>query len=109
MSTPGKKDALGKGIRSLLKSIDDDLKTTAGQLKPTVAEAVTSMLRIPVADIEINPKQPRRDFDEQALKELSESIKNGGSGTWGAVPMPPQAQLNDADRLSIAEWILSSH
>ncbi|NCU04653.1 MAG: ParB/RepB/Spo0J family partition protein, partial [Chitinophagaceae bacterium] len=64
-----------KGIRSLLKSIDDDLKTTAGQLKPTVAEAVTSMLRIPVADIEINPKQPRRDFDEQALKELSESIK----------------------------------
>ena len=75
MSTPGKKDALGKGIRSLLKSIDDDLKTTAGQLKPTITEAVTGILRIPVADIEINPKQPRRDFDEQALKELSDSIK----------------------------------
>ncbi len=75
MSTPGKKDALGKGIRSLLQSIDEDLKTTAGQLKPTVTEAVTGILRIPVADIEINPKQPRRDFDEQALKELSESIK----------------------------------
>ncbi|MFY7839253.1 MAG: ParB/RepB/Spo0J family partition protein [Lacibacter sp.] len=75
MSTPGKKDALGKGIRSLLKSIDDDLKTTAGQLKPTIAEAATGILRIPVTDIEINPKQPRRDFDEQALKELSESIK----------------------------------
>jgi ParB family chromosome partitioning protein len=75
MSTPGKKDALGKGIRSLLQSIDEDLKTTAGQLKPTVTEAVTGILRIPVADIEINPKQPRRDFDEQALKELSDSIK----------------------------------
>ncbi|RXK62752.1 ParB/RepB/Spo0J family partition protein [Lacibacter luteus] len=75
MSTPGKKDALGKGIRSLLKSIDDDLKTTAGQLKPVIAEAATGILRIPVANIEINPKQPRRDFDEQALKELSESIK----------------------------------
>ena len=75
MSNPGKKDALGKGIRSLLQSIDEDLKTTAGQLKPTVAEAATSMLRIPVTDIEINPKQPRRDFDEQALKELAESIK----------------------------------
>lgn len=75
MSTPGKKDALGKGIRSLLQSIDEDLKTTAGQLKPTVAEAVTSMLRVPVADIEVNPKQPRRDFDEQALKELADSIK----------------------------------
>src|SRR6476620_1972974 len=75
MSTPGKKDALGKGIRSLLQSIDEDLKTTAGQLKPTVAEAVTSMLRVPVGDIEVNPKQPRRDFDEQALKELAASIK----------------------------------
>src|SRR6476620_8518414 len=75
MSTPGKKDALGKGIRSLLQSIDEDLKTTAGQLKPTVAEAVTSMLRVPVGDIETNPKQPRRDFDEQALKELAASIK----------------------------------
>lgn len=75
MSTPGKKDALGKGIRSLLQSIDEDLKTTAGQLKPTVAEAATSMLRIAITDIEINPKQPRRDFDEQALKELADSIK----------------------------------
>jgi ParB family transcriptional regulator, chromosome partitioning protein len=75
MSTPGKKDALGKGIRSLLQSIDEDLKTTAGQLKPTVAEAVTSMLRIPISDIDVNPKQPRRDFDEQALKELADSIK----------------------------------
>lgn len=75
MSNPGKKDALGKGIRSLLQSIDEDLKTTAGQLKPTVAEAATSMLRIPITDIEINPKQPRRDFDEQALKELADSIK----------------------------------
>ncbi|MBP6686760.1 MAG: ParB/RepB/Spo0J family partition protein [Lacibacter sp.] len=75
MATPGKKDALGKGIRSLLQSIDEDLKTTAGQLKPTVTEAVTSMLRIPISDIDVNPKQPRRDFDEQALKELADSIK----------------------------------
>jgi ParB family chromosome partitioning protein len=75
MATPGKKDALGKGIRSLLQSIDEDLKTTAGQLKPTVTEAVTGIIRIPISDIDINPKQPRRDFDEQALKELADSIK----------------------------------
>ena len=74
MSTPGKKDALGKGIRSLLQSIDEDLKTTAGQLKPTVTEAVTGIIRIPISDIDINPKQPRRDFDEQALKELADKI-----------------------------------
>ncbi|HMO34312.1 MAG TPA: ParB/RepB/Spo0J family partition protein [Lacibacter sp.] len=75
MSQPNKKDALGKGIRSLLQSIDEDLKTTAGQLKPTVTEQVTGTLRIPVDAIEINPKQPRHDFDEQALNELADSIR----------------------------------
>jgi ParB family transcriptional regulator, chromosome partitioning protein len=75
MTTPNKKDALGKGIRSLLQSIDDDLKTTAGQLKPAVTEAATGILRIPIDSIEVNPKQPRKDFDEQALKELAGSIQ----------------------------------
>jgi ParB family chromosome partitioning protein len=69
------KDALGKGIRSLLQSIDTDMKTTAGELKASVVESATSMQRIAVADIEPNPKQPRKDFDEQALQELAHSIK----------------------------------
>lgn len=70
------KDALGKGIRSLLQSIDSDLKTNTGtNLKSSVVEAATSMQRIAVTDIEPNPKQPRRDFDPQALAELAVSIK----------------------------------
>ncbi len=69
------KDALGKGIRSLLQSIDTDMKTNSGQLKSSVVENVTAMQRIPVADIEPNPKQPRKDFDEAALEELAHSIK----------------------------------
>jgi ParB family chromosome partitioning protein len=77
MSNPKQsgKDALGKGIRSLLQSIDSDLKTTAGTLKPAAVQEVTGMIRIPVEQIEPNPKQPRRDFDEQALQELAGSIK----------------------------------
>ena len=76
MTTPKQnKDALGKGIRSLLQSIDSDLKTGTGSLKPTVVENATGITRISVDDIEVNPKQPRRDFDEAALKELSNSIK----------------------------------
>ncbi|MBM3440803.1 MAG: ParB/RepB/Spo0J family partition protein, partial [Bacteroidetes bacterium] len=75
MTPPNKKDALGKGIRTLLQNINDDLKTTDVQLKGTAGEAATGVIRIPVEQIEINPKQPRRDFDEQALKELSDSIK----------------------------------
>ena len=69
------KDALGKGIRSLLQSIDSDLKNTAGQIKPQVVEAATGVMRLPIENIETNPKQPRKDFDEQALQELAQSIK----------------------------------
>lgn len=69
------KEALGKGIRSLLQSIDADLKTSTGELKSTVVETATSTNRIPVDEIEPNPKQPRRGFDENALKELSHSIQ----------------------------------
>jgi ParB family chromosome partitioning protein len=70
------KDALGKGIRSLLQSIDSDLKTGTGtNLKPTVVENATGINRISIEDIEVNPKQPRRDFDEKALQELADSIK----------------------------------
>jgi ParB family chromosome partitioning protein len=69
------KELLGKGIRSLLQNIDADLKTTTGSLKTTVVENATGTNRIPVDDIEPNPKQPRRDFEEKSLAELAESIK----------------------------------
>src|SRR5947207_1716671 len=69
------KEALGKGIRSLLQSIDADLKTSSGHLKNTVVESVTSVNRISIDEIEANPKQPRHDFDEQSLNELASSIK----------------------------------
>ncbi|PWT70329.1 MAG: chromosome partitioning protein ParB, partial [Bacteroidetes bacterium] len=77
MSTPNKKDkeALGKGIRSLLQSIDSDLKTSAGDLKHNVVEAATSVMRVPLDQIETNPRQPRHDFDETALNELASSIR----------------------------------
>ncbi|RYY62853.1 MAG: ParB/RepB/Spo0J family partition protein [Chitinophagaceae bacterium] len=69
------KDLLGKGIRSLLQGIDNDMKTPSGALKPAVVETATGINRIDVTLVEPNPKQPRRDFDEQALQELAASIK----------------------------------
>ena len=68
------KEALGKGIRSLLDNIHADLKTTSGNLNPKVVEEATTSLRIPVESIEVNPRNPRNDFDEKALKELAASI-----------------------------------
>lgn len=75
MTQPNKKDALGKGIRSLLQNIDSDLKNTAGSLRPEVVEQTTTSSRIPLEQIEVNPKQPRKDFDEVALSELAASLK----------------------------------
>ena len=76
MTTPKQnKELLGKGIRSLLQNIDADLKTTSGSLKINVVENATGINRIPINEIEPNPKQPRRDFDEKALLELADSIK----------------------------------
>lgn len=69
------KELLGKGIRSLLQNIDADLKTTSGALKSNVVETATGTNRISINDIEPNPKQPRRDFDDQALNDLANSIK----------------------------------
>ena len=72
MSTPKQhKDALGNGIRSLLQHIDADLKTTSGRLKPSVIENATGIIRISLDQIETNPKNPRKDFDQEALKQLA--------------------------------------
>jgi cytochrome c len=38
---------------------------------------------------------------------LAKSIKAGGAGKWGPVPMPAQAALSDADALTLAQWILA--
>ena len=75
MSTTNKKDALGKGIRSLLQNIDTDLKNTAGNLRSEVVEQAAVSTRIALDQIEVNPKQPRHDFDEADLNELAASIK----------------------------------
>lgn len=43
---------------------------------------------------------------KDAVDKLKASIKAGGSGKWGPVPMPAQAQLSDADLTALATWIL---
>lgn len=38
---------------------------------------------------------------------LVASIKKGGSGKWGVVPMPAQPNVSDADLQTLAKWILA--
>lgn len=75
-TTPNKKDALGKGIRSLLQNIDSDLSVTEKNLiKDSSDKGNPANARIPLSQIEANPEQPRHDFDENALSELAASVK----------------------------------
>jgi cytochrome c len=43
---------------------------------------------------------------KDAVAHLVHSIKVGGSGKWGPIPMPAQAALSDADAKTLATWIL---
>ncbi len=75
MAQINKKQGLGKGIRALLDNIDDELMTSKEAVPAASGQTMTTTARIPLEQIEVNPKQPRRDFDEQAIKELAESIR----------------------------------
>jgi cytochrome c len=44
--------------------------------------------------------------DAGALELLSAKVKSGGVGTWGEVPMPPNAHVSDENIHIIVEWVL---
>ncbi len=74
-----KKEALGKGIRALLQNMDEDIRPDK---KSEVADekyrAVGSVSSIPIDKVEVNPFQPRNEFDADKLQELTDSIKVHG-------------------------------
>lgn len=69
------KKGLGRGFDSLIPTnlFDEAFDPTAGQ------DATMSQLRqIPITDITPDPDQPRRFFDEEALRELADSVSRHG-------------------------------
>ncbi|MBP7319460.1 MAG: ParB/RepB/Spo0J family partition protein [Lachnospiraceae bacterium] len=69
-----KKGGLGKGIDSL---ITDKVKSSASQ-NVQIDEKNKPILCLNITKVEPNREQPRKNFDEDALQELSESIKQFG-------------------------------
>ncbi len=85
----GKRNALGRGLSALMTA-------TAVSVKPTGSAATSnektsdgiaddksppgeqSLFYLPLSDLKPNPKQPRREFSEDELKELSNSIRQSG-------------------------------
>ena len=50
----------------------------------------------------------KKDAGEKAAEaKLATKVMKGGSGVWGAIPMPANAQVNDAEAKTLVKWILS--
>lgn len=45
--------------------------------------------------------------DKDAVAKLAKKIREGGVGVWGQVPMPANPQVNEAEALSLAKWVLT--
>ena len=71
MTKKVKKKELGLGIRALLSNMDEEL---AKDQEKVVKELAHSVAMIPIPEIQVNPFQPRNEFDEDALQELAGSI-----------------------------------
>lgn len=70
-----KKPALGRGLSALLENAKTDITTKGlGENAPVV----NSVSILKIKTIETNPFQPRTNFEETALQELSDSIKQHG-------------------------------
>ncbi len=70
-----KKQALGRGLSALLKDPDNDIKSVNDK---NADKVIGSILEIEISTIEINPFQPRTNFNEDSLQELASSIKELG-------------------------------
>lgn len=70
-----KKQALGRGLSALLNESHNDLNHMEIE---AAKQAVGSILEIPLKSIEVNPFQPRTQFNENQLKELASSISELG-------------------------------
>jgi cytochrome c len=45
--------------------------------------------------------------DKTAEDKLTQKVIKGGSGVWGAVPMPANAQVSEAEARTLVKWVLS--
>ncbi len=70
-----KKIALGRGLKSLLSDTPETDKLDEATPASSTSGGMSEIL---ISEIEVNPFQPRQHFDQDALKELAESIKVHG-------------------------------
>ena len=70
-----KKQALGRGLSALLKDPENDIVSVEDK---NADKVVGNIIELEISAIEINPFQPRSNFNEESLRELATSIKELG-------------------------------
>lgn len=75
MARATKKQALGRGLSALLKDPENDIRSAADK---NADKVVGNIVELDVEAIEVNPFQPRSNFNDEALHELASSIKELG-------------------------------
>jgi ParB family transcriptional regulator, chromosome partitioning protein len=75
MAKAVKKQALGRGLSALLKDPENDIKSINDK---NADKVVGNIIELDIDAIEINPFQPRTNFNEDSLQELASSIKELG-------------------------------
>ncbi len=75
MAKATKKQALGRGLSALLSDPDNDIQSASDK---NADKLVGSIVELDLDSIEVNPNQPRSNFNEEALGELASSIRELG-------------------------------
>ena len=73
-----KRNALGRGLSALLDNAEAPAPVTGVSPAESVGNVAGPIALLAIADIEANPFQPRSKFDESALEELAQSIRELG-------------------------------
>lgn len=75
MAKATKKQALGRGLSALLKDPENDIKSAEDK---NADKVVGNIVELDIDSIEVNPFQPRTNFNEESLRELASSIRELG-------------------------------
>ena len=75
MAKATRKQALGRGLSALLKDPDNDINSVTDK---NADKVVGNIVELDIDAIEVNPFQPRSNFNDEALQELASSIKELG-------------------------------
>nr|WP_299383768.1 ParB/RepB/Spo0J family partition protein [Allomuricauda sp.] len=75
MAKATKKQALGRGLSALLKDPDNDIQSVSDK---NADKVIGNVVELDIDSIEVNPFQPRTNFNDDTLQELASSIRELG-------------------------------